>query len=138
MSKPPDSRDHNALVYRIVAQIPHGRVGTYGQIASMIPPRNDAAFDRQPRPNARLVGWAMHLCPANLPWWRVINRQGTISLPPGSPAAYEQRMRLEGEGVTFDANGRVDFKVFGWDGPDEEWLRANELFAPISLRRGKL
>lgn len=135
MSVPPTSGAYNALVYRIVAQIPPGRVGTYGQIASMIPPRDDVSLVAAPRPNARLVGWAMHLCPAELPWWRVINRQGTISLPPGSLAAHEQRARLEAEGVTFDEKGRVDFNVFGWDGPDDTWLRTNGLFAPFSLKR---
>jgi methylated-DNA-protein-cysteine methyltransferase-like protein len=136
MANPPDSRGYNTLVYRIVAQIPHGRVATYGQIASMIPPRDDTP-GKPPRPNARLVGWAMHLCPAEVAWWRVINRQGTISLPPGSLAAAEQRARLDAEGVTFDEDGRVDFQVFGWDGPDDAWLRKNGLFAPYSLKTRK-
>lgn len=135
MSSPRNPPTYNALVYRIVAQIPPGRVGTYGQIASMIPPREDVPMETNPRPNARLVGWAMHLCPADVPWWRVINRQGAISLPPGSLAAAEQRARLKEEGVVFDENGRVDFKVFGWDGPDDAWLRANGLFAPYSLKQ---
>lgn len=135
MPNPPDTRGYNALVYRIVAQIPAGRVGTYGQIASMIPPRENVPLDRRPRPNARLVGWAMHLCPAEVPWWRVINRQGTISLPPGSAAAAEQRARLEEEDVIFDEKGRVDFQVFGWDGPDDTWLGENGLFAPYSLKK---
>lgn len=135
MVNPPDTRGYNALVFRIVAQIPPGRVCTYGQIASMIPPRDDVPTGRPPRPNARLVGWALHLCPADVPWWRVINRRGAISLPPGSLTAAEQRARLEDEGVTFDENDRVDFQVFGWDGPDEAWLRKNGLFAPFSLKK---
>lgn len=135
MSKPPDTRGYNALVYRIVAQIPAGRVATYGQIASMMQPGDGVPLDTRPRTSARLVGWAMHLCPADVPWWRVINRHGTISLPPGSVAAAEQRARLEDEGVVFDKNGRVNFQVFGWDGPDDAWLRENGLFAPVSLKR---
>jgi len=135
MAVPPKSKGYNALVYRIVAQIPAGHVATYGQIASMIPPREDVPVEMNPRPNARLVGWAMHLCPADVPWWRVINRHGTISLPPGSAAAAEQRARLEDEGVTFDERGRVDFQAFGWEGPDEAWLRQNGLFPPFSLKK---
>ena len=48
---------------------------------------------------------------------RVINARGEISLPRASGADVTQRLRLEREGVKFDGRGRVDLKVFGWEGP---------------------
>jgi methylated-DNA-protein-cysteine methyltransferase-like protein len=72
---------------------------------------------------ARWVGGAMAQCPDDVPWWRVINAKGEISLRPG---AQEQRARLEAEGVEFDARGRVDLKRFGWGdvegGPEQPKL----------------
>ena len=59
----------------------------------------------------------MAACPEDVPWQRVINSKGEISLRPG---ADKQRQFLEGEGVIFDERGRVNLKVFGWDGPGEE------------------
>ncbi|HEX2905261.1 MAG TPA: MGMT family protein [Phototrophicaceae bacterium] len=134
MYQAPNAQSYNALVYLIVAQIPPGRVSTYGQIASMIPPPEGVEPPTYERLSPRWVGAAMRKCTDAVPWFRVINSQGTISLPPG-PGADEQRFRLEAEGVTFNANGRVDLKAIGWDGPDAEWLRANGLFAPYSLKR---
>lgn len=92
-------------VYRLVRQIPPGRVTSYGAIARML--GNPHA--------ARTVGWALHSLPAGsgVPWHRVINSQGRISLGP-----YEggdlQRAMLEAEGVEFGPDGRVDWERFGW------------------------
>jgi methylated-DNA-protein-cysteine methyltransferase-like protein len=86
------------MVLRIVARIPRGRVTSYGAVAAMA---------GQPRA-ARGVGWILNrLDPGtDLPWWRVINRDGGIStfkLPTG--AGPLQRALLEKEGVPFDAPG---------------------------------
>jgi methylated-DNA-protein-cysteine methyltransferase-like protein len=59
----------------------------------------------------------MAACPADVPWQRVINSKGEISLRPG---AEHQRQLLEDEGVTFNDRGRVNLKVFGWEGPGEK------------------
>jgi methylated-DNA-protein-cysteine methyltransferase-like protein len=59
----------------------------------------------------------MHRCPSGLPWHRVINAQGRISLPAASTAALAQRRRLEEEGVVF-IGGKVDLDRFGW--PDRD------------------
>lgn len=94
-------------VYAVVRRIPRGRVATYGQVAAL------AGMPRQ----ARLVGYALHALPdhARLPWHRVINAQGGISLGRGVPGGeLSQRFRLEAEGVEFDANGRVSLRRFGW------------------------
>jgi methylated-DNA-protein-cysteine methyltransferase related protein len=93
-------------VYRVVRQIPAGKVVTYGQVASLL---------GQPRA-ARAVGYALRFLPpdADVPWHRVINHQGQISLryPVDSPLL--QRLLLEEEGVMFDAAGRVDLAVYRW------------------------
>jgi methylated-DNA-protein-cysteine methyltransferase-like protein len=105
-------------IYEIVRCIPPGKVATYGQIAKLL---------GQPQA-ARTVGWAMGAIPegSNVPWQRVINSQGRISLPPGSPGAVLQRTLLEDEGVVFDEKGRVNLKVFGWKGLDPVQIEAGD------------
>ena len=89
-------------VYQIVSRIPYGRVVSYGQVAFAL---------GSPR-SARQVGWAMHKCPEDVPWHRVVNGKGMISLP--SPGSALQRALLEDEGVVFD-NDRIDLDRYGWD-----------------------
>lgn len=131
MWNPPDP-NYFATVWRIVRQIPEGKVSSYGQIASMIPPMPEADADQYRRLGPRWVGTAMRTEPdAPIPWHRVINSQGSISL--AGTTGTEQRQRLEAEGVTFDAKGRVDFEQVGWDGPDDDWLDENDLLPPNTL-----
>jgi hypothetical protein len=66
-------------------------------------------------------------CPGDVPWQRVINSQGKISLRPGGN---QQRLLLEGEGVEFDEHDRVDLKRFRWEGPPDDWLKARNLWLP--------
>jgi methylated-DNA-protein-cysteine methyltransferase related protein len=136
---PPDPDTFYPLVWKIVAQIPSGVVSTYGQIASMIPPPAGVDPTDYEHIGPRWVGKAMNAVSSRddpaVPWQRVINSQGGISLPEGSKAAIEQRIRLEREGLTFDQRGRVDIKTAGWDGPDEDWLRENGLFPPRPLKK---
>jgi methylated-DNA-protein-cysteine methyltransferase-like protein len=137
MFNPPDPSVFNKLVWLIVRQIPEGRVSSYGQIASMIPPPAGVEPEQYARLGARWVGNAMNVTPSgqSIPWQRVINSQGEISLPRGSANADEQKALLEMEGVTFDARGRVDFNMVGWDGPDDAWLSANGFLPPRSLKK---
>ena len=95
MWQPPDPTTFNALVWKIVRQIPPGRVSSYGQIASMLPLPEDVTPDQYRRLGARWVGQAMRVTPAGegIPWQRVISSQGKISLPAGSAGADEQRHR---------------------------------------------
>jgi methylated-DNA-protein-cysteine methyltransferase-like protein len=97
-------------VYRVGRLIPPGKVATYGQIARLL---------GNPRA-ARTVGWALHSIPedSDVPWQRVINAQGTISLDARGHGGAIQRALLEAEGVAFDEQGRVDLQVCGWIGPD--------------------
>ncbi len=93
-------------VWAVVRRIPRGRVATYGQVAAL------AGLSGQ----ARQVGYALHALPGEglAPWHRVVNARGAISLPPGGGADVTQRLRLEREGVRFDARGRIDLARFGW------------------------
>jgi methylated-DNA-protein-cysteine methyltransferase-like protein len=68
---------------------------------------------------ARWVGGAMAACPEDVPWQRVINAQGKVSLRPGGGGSH-QRDLLEAEGIIFDVHDRVDFKTFAWEGPSTQ------------------
>jgi methylated-DNA-protein-cysteine methyltransferase-like protein len=137
MYNPPDPKSYNALVWEIVKEIPDGIVSTYGQIASMIPPPENVDPEQYLRLSPRWVGTAMNATPSGegIPWQRVINSQGKISLPKGSSSADQQRGLLEMEGVEFDEQGRVDFEIVGWEGPSEDWLAAHDLLPPRPLKK---
>jgi methylated-DNA-protein-cysteine methyltransferase-like protein len=104
--KPPN---FYAAVYRLVAQIPAGKVTSYGQIARWL--GHPSA--------ARAVGYALHAVPAgsDIPWQRVINAAGRISSRCDRHYEAIQRALLEAEGVRFDSYGNVDLGRFGWPGP---------------------
>ena len=90
-------------VYDIVAQIPPGKVVSYGQIVRML---------GRPRA-AREIGRAMRICPDGLPWQRVVMQDGAIA---GGGFAQLQQAMLEAEGVGFLPDGRVDMMSFRWGG----------------------
>ncbi len=95
--------------YAVVKKIPRGKVATYGQVA---------ALAGMPL-HARQAGYALAATPANMkiPWHRVINAQGRISMrlrhwDSGSDDL--QKILLEAEGVIFDGSGKVNLKQFQW------------------------
>ncbi|MCL2409509.1 MAG: methylated-DNA--[protein]-cysteine S-methyltransferase [Oscillospiraceae bacterium] len=88
-------------VFDIVAQIPRGKVISYGQIARLL---------GHPR-GARQVGWAMRNCPDGLPWQRVVMADGSIT---GGDFAELRREKLASEGVEFLPDGRVNMSVCRW------------------------
>ncbi|MGB9080201.1 MAG: MGMT family protein [Desulfuromonadaceae bacterium] len=99
--------DTYLAIYAVVGRIPEGSVATYGQVAGLagLPGR------------ARLVGYALSALAgrSTIPWHRVVNAQGRISLRScGSDADMEQRLRLEHEGVSFDNGGRIPLERFLW------------------------
>jgi methylated-DNA-protein-cysteine methyltransferase-like protein len=97
-------------VYLVVERIPRGKVASYGQIAAML---------GHPQA-ARTVGWALSALTearaAVVPWHRVINSAGRISISRVDLSADLQRALLEEEGVVFDGTGHVDWGLFGWAG----------------------
>lgn len=136
MFNPPDSKPFFETVWDIVDQIPFGKVSSYGQIASMMPPTATVDADRLRRLGPRWVGTALYKTPRwrDIPWHRVINSQGKISFPVNSSQAKKQRRLLEMEGVEFDDRDRVDFALIGWQGPDDEYLKAKGLLPPRLLK----
>lgn len=104
-ASPTDAEARRAAVYLILAQIPEGKVITYGELAAR------AGLGRA----ARWVGRLLSQLPDNtsLPWHRVIAAGGRLSLPAGSVAGFEQRARLRAEGLTI-INDRVDMRRHGW------------------------
>jgi len=111
MRNPPD----NALygrIYEVAAQVPHGMVATYGDIATIVGGGCDA----------RTVGYAMSEIPAgraDVPWQRIVAKEGAIST-----RGLRQRQLLEAEGVAFDARGHVIMARHHWPGPSAEWAAA--------------
>ncbi len=110
-------------VYLVVQRIPRGKVASYGQIAALL---------GHPQA-ARTVGWALSALTseraAEVPWQRVINSAGRISISRADLSADLQRALLEEEGVEFDENEHVDWKRFGWEGID--WDEVALLFPNI-------
>lgn len=98
------SGEFKRRVYALVAQIPKGRVMTYGQLAALA--GNAKA--------ARIVGGVAHFGDPDLPWQRVVNKKGGLAAGyPGGRRAHKQH--LEAEGVA----------VFGED--DEYYVSVGEL-----------
>ncbi|MBI4470670.1 MAG: MGMT family protein [Acidobacteria bacterium] len=92
-------------VYRLVRRVPHGRVSSYGDIAAM------CAEEISPR----TVGWAMSASPKDVPWHRIVNRRGRLTIGRRSVALLElQRSLLESEGVEFVHVDQVDMEKHRW------------------------
>lgn len=91
-------------ITELIQHIPRGKVASYGQIA---------AAAGNPRA-ARLVVRVLRSRSDeyHLPWHRVINSQGTISLPRGDGFEIQRALLLD-EGVSVDADGRIDLSIYG-------------------------
>jgi methylated-DNA-protein-cysteine methyltransferase-like protein len=97
-------------IYNVVRRIPKGRVATYGQVA---------ALAGAPRAS-QVVGWALrrHVTGTKLPWQRVINKSGMISIENMDAPKEMQVALLRAEGVEVvqrEGNFWVDLKKFGWE-----------------------
>jgi len=93
-------------IFDVILKIPKGKVATYGQIGMIV------------GTGARTVGYAMHSIKegSNLPWFRVINSKGEISIK--DQGGYEfQRKILESEGIEFNEKSKIDLKKYLWKGP---------------------
>lgn len=123
-TSPPDPQTYNEQVWHLVRQVPHGKVVTYGQIAQLIPLPAGVDPDEYKAFGARWVGEAMAVCPADVPWQRVINAQGKISARPG---AQRQRQLLEAEGILF-VKDKIDLKVYQWYPDQDDEPRQAKLF----------
>ena len=117
-------------IYRVVKHIPKGRVATYGIVARLAG-----------RPGAaRTVGWALSALPEenDVPWWRVINAAGRISLSALDHSAVLQRALLLREGVKFAPGGAVNLSVYGWPAEAYDSVVAAQTRAASSRRSRRL
>ncbi len=100
-------------VYAVVRLIPAGKVTNYGRIAQML---------GRPR-GARAVGYALNGLKgsaehADVPWWRVVNAAGKISIGNREASVNKQAERLREEGVEVSDDLAISLKRFLWEGPD--------------------
>ena len=92
-------------VIEVIKAIPEGKVCSYGRIAAL------AGNSRGARQVVRILHSSGEK--ENLPWQRVVNREGRISLKKGQ--GYErQRELLEIEGIKFDCDGCIDLATYLW------------------------
>lgn len=99
------SNESRERFYLVLANIPSGKVMSYGQLAeqSGLPGK------------ARWVGQMLSHLPSGstLPWHRVVNAKGQISFPQDSDAYEQQHGLLEAEGIEFNLDNQIDFSRFG-------------------------
>lgn len=92
-------------IWSAVKKIPKGKVSTYGDVARLsgLPG------------HARLAGYAMYNLPdgSEVPWHRVVNAKGMISIPPKRSSSALQKRLLQLEGIVFRA-GKIELKEFRW------------------------
>ncbi len=94
-------------VWSVVSQIPPGQLATYGQVAELI-----GAYGC-----ARQVGWALRrlVLPSAVPWHRVVNAQGRISMSLSREGSdWIQRELLLAEGIPVDAEGKLPLARYRW------------------------
>lgn len=96
------------VVLAVVAQIPEGRLASYGQVAAL------AGFPQRPRQ----VGMVLSGLPegTDLPWHRVVNTRGYVPSRGRWWGAFEQIGRLRDEGIAVDDLGNLDLEAHRWDG----------------------
>ena len=101
-------RDFRTAVLAVVAQVPYGQLVSYGQVALL------AGFPQRPRQ----VGMVLSGLPegTDLPWHRVVNRQGYVPSRGRWWGAMEQIGRLRDEGIEVDDQGNLDLEAHRWDG----------------------
>ena len=91
-------------VYELVAQIPRGKVMTYGQIAALCGVPN----------GARAVGTIAHHGPSELPWQRVVNKSGGLASAYTYGGRGGQMAQLQADGVIVDKDNKIDIEKYIW------------------------
>ena len=105
MSKPGKNREFFQDVWDVVRMIPHGRITTYGDIAEYLGSRK----------SARMVGWAMNACPADVPAQRVVNRIGMLSGKHHFPPGPSMETLLNSEGIEVENDQVQNFDKHFWN-----------------------
>ncbi len=110
-------------VYALVRHIPRGKVSSYGRIANML---------GRPRA-ARAVGYALNALSdkkddpayADIPWQRVVNSQGRISIVNREQSANHQAELLRAEGVAVSDKLRINLDIYLWEGL--HWVEIDDI-----------
>jgi methylated-DNA-protein-cysteine methyltransferase-like protein len=108
-------------VYAVVRRIPAGKVTSYGRVAQMLGAPNAA----------RAVGYALRALNdkgddyADVPWQRVVNSQGRISIVNREHGAQRQAELLRAEGVEVSQQLRIDLETYLWSGL--HWLEVDDI-----------
>ena len=110
----PEQQAWYAQIWNLARQVPEGKVATYGQLAQMLPAPPGFSLDYKAF-SPRWAGDAMAVCPDDVPWHRIINSQGKISL---RLDAERQRSMLEAEGLEF-VNDKIDLKRHQWGNTED-------------------
>lgn len=99
--------DFQQAIVKAVSLVPPGKVVSYGQIA---------AYIGSPRA-ARQVGWAMASVgeQPDFPWWRVVNKEGVITINNQQIAPQMQKQLLEAEAVEVSDIFQIDMRRYGYD-----------------------
>jgi len=98
-------------VIEIVRTIPYGKATSYGQIA---------LYCGMPRA-AREVGWTLRQSKVDMPWWRVVNNSGRISIDGNMEADKNlQKKLLSAEGIEIGDDFTFDIEKYRWIMPEEE------------------
>jgi methylated-DNA-protein-cysteine methyltransferase-like protein len=100
-----------ADVYEVVRLVPKGRVTSYGAIAHYLGVKS----------SARMVGWAMHGCPKDVPAHRVVNSSGLLTGKVHFKPPSAMQARLKKEGVLVVKDKVKNFSEIFWD-PSKELL----------------
>ncbi|MFC1755772.1 MGMT family protein [Patescibacteria group bacterium] len=103
-------------VLEVVAEIPYGKVASYGQVSLVA----GVAM------GARQVGYILHVYGRTYPWWRVINNAGRLSTTFLDHADKSQKDRLIEEGISVDKNLQLDIEKYRWR-PNPETLKKLQL-----------
>lgn len=103
--------DFSKKVIEIVRQIPYGKVASYGQIA---------LYCGMPRA-AREVGWTLRLVKEDMPWWRVVNNEGRISIDGNRDADKNlQSKLLRAEGIEVKGDYTFEIEKYRWIMPFDQ------------------
>ena len=117
-------------VIQIVKMVPHGKVASYGQVA---------LYCGLPRA-AREVGWTLREMQEDMPWWRVVNNSGRISIDGNFHADKPtQKKLLEHEGVIVNDDYTFEIENYRWRISDEEVKKlqlSDEVIQRIILKYG--
>lgn len=105
-------------VIKAVNSIPYGKVASYGQIAN---------FVGSPRA-ARQVGWILNRLEGagDVPWWRIVNNQGRISIKGSKFNANDQKVLMEKEGIIVREDLTFDIENYRFR-PSESFIKNLEL-----------